>query len=207
MVKICGITSLEDARAAVEEGADALGFMFYAKSSRNLSPEKAAEIIGNLPASVRKVGVFVDAPIEEIKAVVLTTGVDTIQLHGGESPDICAALTGVTVYKAFRVKDATSLAHLKDYCVAGWLLDSYVPGAHGGTGATFNWDLAAAAIKLGTPVILAGGLTPANVEEAIRKVHPYGVDVSSGVESAPGKKDREKIRAFIQAARRTEALQ
>lgn len=201
IVKICGITSGEDAQAAVKAGADALGFMFYSKSSRNISPEKAAHIIKDLPSSVRKVGVFVDAPPEEIKNIISISGIDTVQLHGSESPKLCGELEGVTIYKAFRIKDQTSLESLQDYCVSAWLLDSYVPGTHGGTGETFNWDIAVQAASFGTPIILAGGLTPENVRAAVSKVKPYGVDVSSGVESSPGKKDPRKIEQFIQEAK------
>jgi phosphoribosylanthranilate isomerase len=200
-VKICGITSLADAVNATETGADALGFMFYAPSPRNIEPAKVQEIIKDLPAFIKKVGVFVDAEIPFIQKIVEQTGIDTVQLHGNESPSFCDQLSGLTVYKAFRVQDEDSLKQLKTYSVNAWLLDSFTPGVFGGSGATFNWDIALEAIKLGTPVILAGGLTPENVAEAIRKVRPYGVDVSSGVEISRGKKDPEKVRNFVRNAK------
>ncbi len=199
-VKICGITRLEEALAAVEAGADALGFMFYPASPRQIEPAAAAAICRALPPWVHRVGVFVDVPEAHIRELVQRCGLSALQLHGRESPAFCRRFEW-PVIKAFRVRGPESLAELTDYDTAAWLLDSYVPGQLGGTGAGFNWDLAARAVRLGRPVILAGGLTPANVAAAVRQVRPYGVDVSSGVERAPRVKDPELMRAFVAAVR------
>jgi phosphoribosylanthranilate isomerase len=201
-VKICGITRLSDALAAAAAGADALGFMLYPPSPRAVSLRQAAEIIRELPAGIRRVGVFVDPSEAEVRLALEQTGVDTLQFHGAESPEFCARFAPLKRWKAFRVRDRDSLATLGAYgALDAWLLDSFVPGRHGGTGATFQWDLAIAAKPAGVPLILAGGLTPANVAAAVQRVRPFGLDVSSGVETAPGVKDPEKIRAFIRAAR------
>jgi len=200
-IKICGITHAADARAAVEAGADALGFMFYEPSPRHITPAAAADIIRELPPFVAKVGVFVDAAEEFIREVIARCGLDTLQLHGSESPEFCGRFAGLKVVKAFRLVDLDSLHPLPTYLTHAWLLDSYVPGKPGGTGARFNWNLAIEANKLGRPIILAGGLTPQNIAEAVRQVRPFGVDVSSGVEAAPGRKDPHKVRDFIAAAR------
>ena len=199
-VKICGITSTADALAAVEAGADALGFMFYAPSPRCVSFASAGEIIGELPPLVAKVGVFVNPTEEEVRRVITECGIDTLQFHGEESPEFCRRF-GLKVIKAFRVRDAESLQPTKDFPKEAWLLDSYVAGQLGGTGARFNWDLATDAARRHRSVLLAGGLTPENAAEAVRKVRPYGLDVSSGVASAPGKKDAAKVRAVIAAAK------
>jgi phosphoribosylanthranilate isomerase len=200
IVKICGITSAGDALAAVNAGADALGFMFWPGSRRLVSLANAATIIRSLPPSVAKVGVFVDPVEEEVRRTIAECGLDTVQFHGEETPEFCRRF-GLPVFKAFRIRDAASLKALPAYSQEVWLLDSYVAGQPGGTGASFDWDVAVAAVKLGGRVILAGGLTPENVAEAVRKVRPYGLDVSSGVESEPGKKDPETMRAFIAAAK------
>jgi phosphoribosylanthranilate isomerase len=199
-IKICGITNPEDALAAVTAGADALGFMFYEPSPRHVTYALAAEIIRELPPFVAKVGVFVDATAEEVNRAIEECRIDTAQFNGEEPPEFCGQF-GVKVVKAFRIQNRESLKALPSYPTDAWLLDSFVPGKPGGTGARFNWDLAVEAKSLGKPVILAGGLTPANVAEAVQRVAPFGVDVSSGVESSPGKKDRQKIEAFIAAAR------
>ena len=200
-VKICGLTNVTDAVAAAEAGADALGFMFFAGSKRNITFADAAAIIRELPAFVSKVGVFVNAPADEIRRAVDVTGIDALQLHGEETPDFCAQFAPLRVVKAFRIRDRDSLQECLQYPAHAWLLDSFVDGAHGGTGVTADWNLAAEAVQLHHRVILAGGLRVATVADAMRRVRPFGVDVSSGVESAPGKKDPEKIRAFIAAAR------
>ena len=200
-IKICGITSHTDAFAAVEAGAHALGFMFYEGSPRAISPAAAAEVIRQLPPFVAKVGVFVDAPEEFIRQTISTCGLDTLQFHGGESSAFCSQFD-LKIIKAFRVRGVEILRELPAYETSAWLLDSFVPDQFGGTGAKFNWELASAAKKLGRPIILAGGLTPENVGEAVRHVEPYAVDVSSGVEAKPGRKDHAKIRAFIEAALR-----
>ncbi|GAB7026609.1 phosphoribosylanthranilate isomerase [Geotalea toluenoxydans] len=198
-VKICGITTVADAMMAVEAGADALGFVFYDQSPRNLEPAQAAEIIRVLPPFVQVVGLFVHAPLDFINTVTDRCRLDVVQLHGDEPPEFCAGVNR-RVIKAFRIKDITSLDHMDEYNVAGYLLDAWSPKAFGGTGVTFNWDTALMAKKFG-PIILAGGLTPENVAEAVHYVSPYGVDVSSGVEAAHRVKDPEKVRQFIQRAK------
>lgn len=198
-VKICGITSTADARAAVDAGADALGFMFYPRSPRFLEAATARAIIDTLPPFVARVGVFVDATADEILRIVAQCGLDTVQLHGAESPELCRCLRPLSVIKAFRVQDAGTLEQLTAYEDFSWLLDSYVAGEMGGTGRTFNWELAATAVRRGGMVLLAGGLHPGNVAAAIAAVKPWAVDVSSGVEQAPGRKDAAKMRAFVRA--------
>ena len=199
-VKICGITRAPDALAAVESGADALGFMFYKESPRCVSLSVAADIIRQLPPFVVKVGVFVNAAEDLVMRAIGECGLNLLQFHGDEPPEYCLQF-GVMSMKAFRIRDAESLKRLPEYRTDAWLLDAYVPDQPGGTGTTFNWDLAVEAVRLGRPVFLAGGLTPENVGEAVRRVQPYAVDVSSGVETAPGKKDAGRIRRFIAAAR------
>ena len=198
-VKICGITNLPDALAAVDAGADALGFMIYEQSPRAISIDSAAAITRELPPFVTKVGVFVDPAIELVKAALAKSQLNAIQLHGNETPEFCADLRA-SVIKAFRIEGPESLEPMRRYQTSAWLLDSFVPGKPGGTGSKFNWDLAVRAKAWGRPILLAGGLTPENVASAVKQVQPYGVDVSSGVESAPGKKDRAKMRDFIAAA-------
>jgi phosphoribosylanthranilate isomerase len=198
-VKICGITNRDDALHAVQAGADALGFIFHAASPRNVSPEQAAAVIEALPPFVQAVGLFVNADIEFVNATCNLCRLDMVQLHGDEPPEVCD-LVCRRVMKAFRIKDITSLEPMKDYRVAGYLLDAWSPGAYGGTGLVFNWEVAEIAKRYG-PIILAGGLTPDNVRQAVERVEPYGVDVSSGVESSPGKKDPAKVQAFIRQAK------
>ena len=198
-VKICGITNIDDALHAVACGADALGFVFYAKSPRCLTPEAAKEIIAALPPFVTTVGLFVNENPTRIRDVTAYCGLDVLQLHGEETPQDCLLLPR-RVVKALRVKDEGSLKLLGYYPVSGLLLDSWVPGSYGGTGQCFNWNFASMAAKT-YQIILAGGLTPENVAEAVQTVHPYGVDVSSGVENAPGCKDPAKVKAFIRNAK------
>jgi phosphoribosylanthranilate isomerase len=200
IVKICGITNADDALAATEAGADALGLMFYEPSPRYVSLKAASEIAHRLPPFVIKVGVFVDAPEEVVLRAIGECGLNILQFHGAETPEYCQLFPVMTL-KAFRIRDAESLKPLADYRTDAWLLDAFVPDKPGGTGASFNWALAVEAQKLGRPIFLAGGLTPENVAEAVRKVQPYGVDVSSGVEASPGRKDRRKVGAFIRAAK------
>ncbi len=199
-VKICGITNLADAQTAVEAGADALGFNFYDKSPRFVSLKTAAEISKQLPPFVMRVGVFVNAPEEFVLRALSGAGLTMLQFHGDEPPEFCAQF-GLMSMKAFRIRDAESLKELPKYQTDAYLLDAFSPEARGGTGKKFNWKLAIEAQKFGKPVFLAGGLTPENVADAVRKVRPFGVDVASGVESAPGKKDAAKVRAFITAVR------
>lgn len=197
-VKICGITTVDDALMAVAAGADALGFVFHSLSPRNIGVEAAAAIIREVPPFVQTVGLFVNVPIGYVNDTVEATGLDVVQLHGDETPEYCR-LVGRRVVKAFRIKDIDSLEPIRRYSVAGFLLDAWSPKAYGGTGMTFNWDIAKVAEQYG-PIILAGGLTPENVAQAVETVSPFAVDVSSGVESVPGKKDPEKVLAFIRHA-------
>jgi phosphoribosylanthranilate isomerase len=199
-VKICGITNLEDAGAAVGYGADALGFVFYRNSPRFISPEKASSIIRSLPSFVVSVGVFVNETPENIQSILSSTGLDVIQLHGEETPDMCAFSRRVV--KAIRVKSLESLSPLEGFrnLVSAFLLDTYTPDSLGGTGRIFNWDIAVEAKQFGR-VILAGGLTPENVAAAVGRVRPYAVDVSSGIELRKGKKDHEKMKRFIENAK------
>jgi phosphoribosylanthranilate isomerase len=203
-VKICGITSLEDALTAVEAGADALGFVFYSASPRHIFPEQAAEIIRNLPPFVQTAGLFVNEQPAVVNATADQCGLDIVQLHGEEPPEYCQSVRR-RIIKAFRVKDISTLDSLLQYHVAGYLLDAWSPKAPGGTGQTFNWEIAAEAVTRGHRIVLAGGLTPDNITESIRRVCPYGVDVSSGVESAPGLKDASRISRFIQLAKYSHA--
>jgi phosphoribosylanthranilate isomerase len=200
-VKICGITNLADANAAIEAGADALGFIFTESSPRHLPMEAASRIIRTLPPFVAKVGVFVNAPEETVREAVRVCGLDTLQFHGEESMEYCRQFSPLKVYKSFRIKDAASLRDLARYDTDAWLLDSWNAGKKGGTGETFNWELACQAKEAGRPIILAGGLSPENVAEAVHEVWPYAVDVSSGVEASVGHKDHDLLRAFVAAVR------
>jgi phosphoribosylanthranilate isomerase len=196
-VKVCGITRLEDAVAAAEAGADAVGFIFHKESPRYISPEDAATIARTLPPFLTTVGVFVNYPKSEVRDILLQSGLDVAQLHGDEDPGYCSMFP--RVIKALRIDGPHDIDKLKDYsCVSAFLLDAYHPDAHGGTGLSFDWDIAA---RVTQRIILAGGLTPDNVQKAVSQVLPYGVDVSSGVEEAPGIKDHDKIRRFIKNAR------
>lgn len=199
-IKICGITNIEDALAAVEAGADALGFVFCKQSPRNISPEQATAIIRRLPPFVQIVGLFVNENLGFVNDTADLCGLDIVQLHGEETPEFCAGVKR-RVIKAFRVKDFTSLEQINGYNVAACLLDAWSPVAHGGTGHTFNWEIAAVAAA-SHYIILAGGLTPDNVADAVKAVRPYAVDVSSGVESDPGCKDHRKIFEFCNNAKR-----
>lgn len=196
-VKICGITSVADALAAVEAGADALGFVF-APSPRQVTPEAAAAILRELPPFVTSVGLVVD---QDLTPILAACPLDVIQFHGSESPQTVAAL-GRRAVKAFRLRDEADLPPLAEYRVASaLLLDAYVPGLAGGTGQQFPWQLAVEARRYGRPIIVAGGLTTENVALCVATTQPYGVDVSTGVEASPGHKDPEKVRDFIAAAR------
>ncbi len=199
-VKICGITSVEDALAAVSFGADALGFVFYAGSPRHVTPDQAAEIIRTVPPFVTTVGVFVDEQPADIERIAHTACLDVIQLHGEEGPEACSLARRMV--KAIRVKSIDSLEPLRHFRsrVAAFLLDTYTPDALGGTGLRFNWDIAVEAKQFGN-IILAGGLSTDNVQAAVRHVRPYGVDVSSGVERDKGRKDHAKMKLFIQMAK------
>ncbi len=198
-IKICGITDLNDALKAADLGADALGFNFYPKSPRLVSAQKAKEIIRKLPPFLVQVGIFVNESSEGVRKIADSTRIQAIQLQGDESPDFCSQFSQ-PVIKAIRIKNQDSLKVIKNYQVSAFLLDSYSPGYYGGSGKAFDWSLAMEAKKYGR-IVLAGGLNPDNIAEAIREVMPYGVDVCSGVEKEPGKKDHEKLREFIRTVR------
>jgi phosphoribosylanthranilate isomerase len=198
-VKICGITNLADAMAAVHAGADALGFVFWEKSPRYVEIEEAADIIRGLPPFVTTVGVFVNEAEDVIRGIVHKTGLDRVQLHGDEPPGFVKNL-GPGVIKAIRVRDEEDVRRIGEYEASAYLLDTFSGDMPGGTGKTFDWDLAVRARGYGR-IILSGGLNPGNVVEAVKKVAPYGVDVSSGVEFTPGKKDPEKVKAFVKLAK------
>ena len=197
-IKICGITRAEDALEAVRLGADALGFNFFRSSKRYISPAAAAGIVARLRPFVTTVGVFVNQPEAELRAIAAESGIQVFQLHGDEPPDLCARLP-LPVVKAIAVDQVKTLSSLLSYEVSAFLLDTPSRG-FGGSGVPFDWSLAEGVSEV-APVILAGGLTPENVAEAIRAVHPYAVDVASGVESAPGEKDPARMARFIDAAR------
>ena len=199
-VKICGNVTLKDTMAAVEAGADAVGFVFYARSPRVVGPKAVAAIVSHLPPFVTPVGLFVNEKPEVVRQIASDCGIRLVQLHGEESPQYCAELK-LPVLKGIRVRTREDVANLSAYRVDAILLDAYVEGMAGGTGTTFDWSLAVEAKAWG-PIILAGGLTPDNVAEAISRVRPYGVDVSSGVESSPGVKDHAKVKAFVETVKR-----
>ena len=199
--KICGITNIEDARVAVTAGADALGFLLYRKSPRYVDPMIVQQIVAQLPPFILPVGVFVNEEIKIVRDLMDTCGLALAQLHGDESTTYCRELRR-PVLKALRLKDRSTFVALAEFQarieVRGFVLDALSEEAYGGTGQVVDWGLARQAAQAAT-VILAGGLTPENVGQALRAVQPYGVDVSSGVEVTPGKKDHEKVRAFLRA--------
>jgi len=201
--KICGITRVEDALATVEAGADAIGLVFYAKSPRAVSVEQAAEIVQALPPFVTSVGLFVNMPREQLLAVLQQVPLDLLQFHGDESPAECEGY-GRPYIKALRVRPGENVAAaMAPYAGArGILLDTFVEGVPGGTGAAFDWSLVPQGVA--RPIILAGGLEAHNVAAAIRQVRPYAVDVSGGVEASKGIKDAGKIRAFVKSVRDTQ---
>jgi phosphoribosylanthranilate isomerase len=202
-VKICGITRVDDAIAAVDAGADAIGFIFVPASPRYIDPESASVIVRALPRGVTPVGVFVNEPRDEINRTVERSGIRALQLHGEEPPGATAGYS-VPVIKSFRVGEGFSIEILRAYTVTAILLDAFVPGVHGGTGKTFDWNIAIAAKAYGR-IIVSGGLHAGNVSDAIHRVRPYAIDVSSGVEAAPGVKDPKKLTALFRAVRDTEA--
>lgn len=198
-VKICGITNIEDALAAVEYGADAIGFNFFRRSPRCIDPEDARSIALEIPSSVWRVGVFADAPAESVKEICQMVGLDYLQFHGDETPYYCEQFA-VPYWKAFRPKNFHSLDLLAKYDAAAYLIDTYQPGVLGGTGQKGNWSLAIEAKKYGK-IILAGGLKPENIENAVTVVQPWGVDVCSGIENEPGTKDLDRMARFIEIAK------
>jgi phosphoribosylanthranilate isomerase len=199
-IKICGITRLEDARIAVFAGANALGFVFHPASPRYVTPDRAKAITGLLPVSLCKVGVFVDCDAAEVRKILRFCRLDLIQLHGNESPEYCGRFAPSILLKAVALRSADDLAALKGYPVKAIVADARDPGLPGGTGRTCDWDLARLAGEQ-FELVLAGGLNSENVRDAIERVRPRAVDTASGVEAKPGKKDPEKLRAFIAAAR------
>lgn len=203
-VKICGITSREDARAAVEAGADAIGFIFVEGTPRWIEPEAAADIAREVGPFIATVGVFMDKTVEEIQRIVAVCGLSLAQLHGNEPPELCRQLR-LPFVKSIRVQSEDDLATLSNYPQArAFLLDSYDAERPGGTGKTFPWEIAAKAAQE-AKIVLSGGLTPGNVARAVTHVRPYAVDVSSGVETSPGRKDHRKMREFIEQAKRAGA--
>jgi phosphoribosylanthranilate isomerase len=202
-LKVCGITLLEDARAAVDCGAEYLGFNFYPKSPRYIAPTSARAIIGRLPEQIISVGVFVNEPRpEDVDEILRVSGARMAQLHGDESPDYCASVGAERVIKALRVGDDFDTRRVLDYPASAILLDAFDAKLYGGTGRKANWAVAREAARL-TRVFLAGGLSPENIVEAIRAVEPFTVDVNSGVESAPGCKDASRLRRLKEEMERT----
>jgi len=204
-VKICGITNEKDALWAVNMGADYIGFNFYKSSPRKISPKLAAQIIGKLPSFTQPVGVFVNEEMRIVKRIAEKCRLSLVQLHGEETSEYCRELQAqspkLKIIKVFKIRDKENLEEMGKYGVDYYLLDSYVPGIEGGTGEIFNWDLAVEAKQFGKPIFLAGGLTPDNVTQAIEKVNPYGVDVASGVERTPRRKDYDLMLEFINRVR------
>ena len=204
-VKVCGITNVEDARAALEAGADALGFNFYARSPRYVAPEEARRIIRVLPREMFCIGVFVnESDAETVARKAEAAGVAAVQLHGDEPPEYCAALGERRIIKALRVGEDFAPEQATRFQVESILLDAYSPHARGGTGETFDWELARRTREMVAQLYLAGGLAPDNVARAIVAVRPFAVDVCSGVELAPGRKDARRVRAFVAAVRACE---
>lgn len=198
-VKICGITNPEDALFSVAHGVDALGFIFYKPSPRYVHPERVSDIVSALPPFVTPVGVFVNTDRKEILETVRSTGIRAVQLHGDETPADCLGYP-IPVIRALRVGDGFNPATLRDYPVDTFLLDTAKKGWYGGTGETFDWQVASEATAHGR-IILSGGIDPSNVADAVRTVNPYAVDCCSGVEAAPGRKDHARIREFLGALR------
>lgn len=207
-VKICGITNYRDAIFSAKAGADLLGFIFYKQSKRYISPEKAKSIIAKLPKDILKVGVFVDEEQARVEETAGICGLDILQFHGGEDPDYLASFKGYQTIKAFRVGGALSLKGIMACNADFFLFDAYLRDAFGGTGKVFDWDIlqplrrAAQAGKIKTPFFVSGGLTPDNVGELMKRIGPFAVDVSSGVEVSPGKKDHRLVKEFINEVKR-----
>ncbi len=202
-IKVCGITNKKDAIEASRLGVDMLGFVFYKKSPRYVEAETARGIIDEVPKEIKKVGVFVDEDASKVSDMVAYCALDMVQFHGDEAPDYCLGFkNGPEIIKAFRIRDKKDLAGVNAYDVSYYLLDSYVKGAKGGTGETFDLGLICDYEFL-KPVILSGGLRPGNVAKAIRTVRPYAVDVSSGVERDPRAKDLKLMKSFVETVRKT----
>lgn len=201
-IKICGITNKPDAIVAAGLGPDMMGFVFYNESKRYVEPRLVRDIANELPPFIAKVGVFVDMDKDEVLEIAQVCALDMLQFHGDETPDYCAGFKdSYKVIKAFRIKDSDSLKGINDYDVDFYMLDAYSEKSKGGTGARFDWKIVES-FEFLKPVILSGGLTPDNVRDAIEKLFPYGVDVSSGVEASPGKKDADLMKKFVENVRR-----
>lgn len=204
-VKICGIRSLEEAEAALDEGADALGFNFWPQSPRYITPRSASEIIALLSPMASTVGVFVNEDAGRILEIAKELRLSAVQLHGDESPEFCSQLAPIKTIKAIRVGQDFDLNEIKKYSVAMVLLDSNIRGSYGGTGQRFDWRIAVEGKRF-APIILAGGLNSENVWDAITHVRPAAIDVCSGVEAEPGRKDLGKLRNFMAVVARAHAL-
>jgi len=202
-VKICGITHIGDAYAAAESGADALGFIFYPKSRRSIAPERAKEIIQKIPGSIGRVGVFVNQEIQAVKEIVSFCGLRLIQLHGDESPQYCGQFPMSSLIKTVSHWAEEEIQKLENYAVKAILVDAREPGCYGGTGKNSDWALALK-VKKNHPLILAGGLNKENIRRAIETVRPDAVDINSGVETSPGKKDPHQIREIMEIVRATD---
>jgi phosphoribosylanthranilate isomerase len=196
-IKICGITNIEDACFAAASGADALGFIFHPRSPRYVAPETVKKIIKELPDTIITVGVFVNMDSQEVKRIMTLCSLDMVQLHGAESPAFCSQFPRAQVIKAIALRGEDDLAQLHEYPVKAMLVDAYDPERPGGTGEKADWALAAK-VKAIHPLILAGGLSMANIQEAIEAIAPDAVDINSGVESAPGRKDHTKVKEIIE---------
>ncbi|MCX5694024.1 MAG: phosphoribosylanthranilate isomerase [Candidatus Omnitrophica bacterium] len=201
-VKICGITNLEDALASYFFGADALGFVFYKKSPRYINPSQARNISCILPKKIKRVGVFVNEKVSAVKKIAAACKLDMLQFHGQESSAYCRRFKGYKVIKAFWVNRKEDLAKTSEYKTFAYLFDSFSTAAPGGTGRKFNWKILAQSAKIEAIIFISGGLTVGNVSKAIKLLKPDWVDVSSGLESVPGKKDHQKIKRFIQVLKK-----
>jgi len=200
-VKICGITNLEDALKSADAGCDALGFVFYKKSPRYITPEKASKIMRHLPPHIIKIGVFVDAQEKTIRRIAKLCHLDMLQFHGRESPAFCARFSDHKIIKAFRVKKKIEVKDILKYKTLAYLFDTFIKSKRGGTGKKFNWKLLGYLGDIKSPIFLSGGLTVKNIKEAIGVVRPHWVDVSSSVEIMAGKKDHKKVKEFIEAVK------
>jgi len=209
-IKMCGTTCIADAQAAVHAGVDALGFIFVKKSPRYVSFQHAANIISGLPPFVSRVGVFVNSPLEEMCRIVDMCGLTQLQLHGDESPQLCLDLKtwnkSCSICKAFRIGDGSPPIHINKYSnvIDSILLDTYAKDIEGGTGMCFNWELIDS-IQCDKPIILAGGLNPENITDALEKVAPYAIDINSGIEKAPGVKDHDLLYELVRRVRAVDA--
>ncbi len=203
-IKICGITNKRDAIDASDLGVDMLGFVFYKKSKRYVEPKIVRDIVNELPLSISKVGVFVDLDKKKVLEIAEECSLNMLQFHGEEAPDYCTEFNGIyKIVKAFRIKDSNSLKGINDYNADFYMLDAYSSREKGGTGESFDWNIIEN-FEFLKPIILSGGLDSSNVCQAIQKVSPYGVDVSSGVEESPGKKDLKLMGDFVRKVRKSQ---